>query len=47
VPTLVRQGVEGVIWRLAGVIVQAATGDMFEQIVAVRSHYIHPDGRIG
>jgi hypothetical protein len=47
-PTLVREGsVEGVIWRFAGVIVQAAAGDMFEQVVAVRAHYIQPDGRIG
>lgn len=36
-----------VIWRFAGVIVQAAVGDMFEQVVAVRAHYIHPDGRLG
>lgn len=43
-PTLVRQGV---VWRFAGVVVQAATGDLFEQIVAVRAHYIQPDGRIG
>jgi len=47
-PTLVRDGpVEGVVWRFAGVIVQAAMGDMFEQVVAVRAHYIQPDGRIG
>ena len=47
-PTLVRRGItEGVVWRFAGVIVQAATGDLFEQIVAVRAHYIQPDGRIG
>ena len=47
-PTLVRDGdVEGVIWRFAGVVVQAATGDLFEQVVAVRAHYIQPDGRIG
>jgi hypothetical protein len=46
-PTLVHQdGVEGVIWRLGGVIVQAAKGDLFEQVVAVRAHYIQPDGRI-
>ena len=47
-PTLVREGaVEGVIWRLAGVIVEAAKGELFEQIVAVRSTYIQCDGRIG
>ncbi len=44
VPTLVR---EGVVWQFGGVIVQAAVGVMFEQVVAVRAHYIHPDGRIG
>jgi hypothetical protein len=48
VPTLIRQGVlEGVVWRLGGVIVQAAMGDLFEQVVAVRAHYIQPDGRLG
>jgi hypothetical protein len=48
IPTLVRQeDVEGVIWRLAGVIVQAAAGELFEQIVAVRSNYIQCDGKIG
>jgi hypothetical protein len=48
VPTLVHEGnVEGVIWRLGGVIVQAAKGELFEQVVAVRAHYIQPDGRIG
>jgi hypothetical protein len=48
VPTLVRQGaLEGVVWRLGGVIVQAAKGELFEQFVAVRAHYIQPDGRIG
>jgi len=47
-PTLVREsGVEGVIWRLAGVVVQAAAGEMFEQIVAVRSSYIQRDGKVG
>ncbi|MGB7077391.1 MAG: hypothetical protein WBD53_09395 [Xanthobacteraceae bacterium] len=47
-PTLVRQeDVEGVIWRLAGIIVQAAMGELFEQIVAVRSNYIQSDGKIG
>jgi hypothetical protein len=47
-PTLVRQdGVEGAIWRLAGVVVQAAKGELFDQIVARRSNYIHCDGKIG
>jgi hypothetical protein len=47
-PTLLREdGVEGVIWRFAGVIVQAAAGQLFEQVVAVRAHYIQSDGRIG
>lgn len=47
-PTLVRQeDVEGVIWRLAGVIVQAAAGELFEQIVAARAIYIQCDGKIG
>ena len=47
-PTLVREdSVEGVVWRFAGVIVQAAKGDMFEGVVAIRAHYIHPDGRLG
>jgi hypothetical protein len=43
-PTLVEGGV---IWRFAGVIIEAAAGTLFEQVVAVRAHYIHPDGRIG
>jgi hypothetical protein len=47
VPTLVRQDVEGVVWRLGGVIVQATKGELFDQIVAVRGHYLQPDGRIG
>jgi hypothetical protein len=47
-PTLVREGnIEGVVWRFGGVIVQAAVGDMFESVVAVRGHYIHPNGQIG
>jgi len=47
-PTLVREGVvEGVVWRFAGVIVQAAMGAMFEQVVAVRALYIQPDGQVG
>ena len=47
-PTSVREAaVEGVIWRLAGVIVQAAAGELFEQIVGVRSTYIHCDGKVG
>ena len=44
VPTLTD---EGLIWRFAGVIVQAAMGEMFEQVVAVRSQYVQSDGRIG
>lgn len=43
-PTLVEGGV---VWRFAGLIVEAASGDLFEQVVAVRAHYIQPDGRIG
>jgi hypothetical protein len=43
-PTLVEGGV---IWRFAGVIVEAAPGRLFEQVVAVRAHYIQPNGRIG
>ena len=47
-PTLVREGaVEGVVWRFAGIIVEAAIGEMFEQIIAVRAHYIQPGGQIG
>jgi hypothetical protein len=38
-PTLVRQNsVEGVVWRFAGVVVEAAAGELFEQVVAVRAH---------
>jgi hypothetical protein len=44
-PTLVEGG--GVIWRFAGVITEAAAGTLFEQVVAVRAHYIHPNGAIG
>jgi hypothetical protein len=47
IPTLVRQDVEGAIWRLGGVIVQAAKGELFDQIVAARTHYLQRDGRIG
>jgi hypothetical protein len=43
-PTLVDGGV---VWRFAGVIIEAAAGTLFEQVVAVRAHYILPDGRIG
>lgn len=42
-PTLVGGNI---IWRFAGVIVEAAAGKLFEQIVAVRAHYIQPNGRI-
>lgn len=44
---LVHEGVVGVVWRLAGVIVEAAMGVMFEKVVAVRALYIQPDGRVG
>ena len=50
IPTLVREGEpEGIVWRFAGVVVQASVGAnvMFEQVVAVRGHYVHPDGKIG
>ena len=43
-PTLTDQGI---IWRLAGVIVEAAAGDLFEQAVAVRATFIQPSGEIG
>ena len=33
-------------WRFGGVVVQAAAGELFEQIVAVRADYILPDGRL-
>jgi hypothetical protein len=47
-PTLVRGGdIDGIVWRFAGVVVQAAAGELFEQVVAVRGDYIQPDGRIG
>ena len=44
IPTLTDKGL---IWRFAGLIVQAAMGEMFEQVVAVRSQYVQLDGRIG
>jgi hypothetical protein len=37
----------GIIWRFAGVIVEAAAGDLFEQVVAVRETFIQPNGHIG
>jgi hypothetical protein len=37
----------GIVWRFGGVIVEAAAGKLFEQVVAVRATFIHPDGRIG
>jgi hypothetical protein len=37
----------GIIWRFAGVIVEAAAGALFEQVVAVRATFIQPNGRIG
>jgi hypothetical protein len=43
IPTLLSNGIS---WRAGGVIVEAASGDLFEQIVAVRAHYILPDGRL-
>ncbi len=49
-PTLVGDGaVEGIVWRFAGVVVEASVGPdvMFGQVVAVRGHYIQPDGQIG
>jgi hypothetical protein len=48
VPTLVREGqIGGVVWRFAGVVVQSAAGDMFEQVVAIRAHYIRSNGQVG
>jgi hypothetical protein len=43
IPTLEQHGIG---WRLGGVVTQAATGALFEQIVAVRSDYLLPDGRL-
>jgi hypothetical protein len=43
VPTLESHGIR---WRVGGVIVQAAPGELFEQVVAVRADYILPDGRL-
>lgn len=43
IPTLEARGIR---WRVGGVIVQAAPGDLFEQVVAVRADYILPDGRL-
>ena len=43
-PTLTDQGI---IWRFAGVVVEAAAGELFEQIVAVRETFIQPNGHIG
>jgi hypothetical protein len=43
-PTLTDRGI---IWRFAGVIVEAAAGGLFEQIVAVRDVFIQPNGHIG
>jgi hypothetical protein len=44
-PTLVEGGV---IWRFAGVITEFASGAGLipEQVVAVRAHYIRPNGGI-
>jgi hypothetical protein len=40
-PTLTDQGI---VWRFAGVIAEAAAGVLFEQIVAVRGILIQPTG---
>jgi hypothetical protein len=40
-PTLTDQGI---VWRFAGVIAEAAAGVLFEQIVAVRGIFIQPTG---
>jgi hypothetical protein len=38
---------QGIIWRFAGVIVEAAAGDLFEQVVSVRETFIQANGHIG
>jgi hypothetical protein len=43
IPTLEARGIR---WRVGGVIVEAAPGELFEQVVAVRADYILPDGRL-
>jgi hypothetical protein len=43
IPTLEARGIR---WRVGGVIVEAASGELFEQVVAVRADYILPDGRL-
>jgi hypothetical protein len=43
-PTLTNQEI---VWRFAGVIVEAASVHLFEQIVAVRETFIQPSGHIG
>jgi hypothetical protein len=43
IPTLEAYGIR---WRVGGVVVQAAAGELFEQVVAVRADYILPDGRL-
>ena len=43
IPTLEACGIR---WRVGGVIVQAAAGELFEQVVAVRADFILPDGRL-
>lgn len=43
IPALER---EAIAWRFGGVVVQAAAGTLFEQIVAVRADYILPDGKL-
>ena len=44
IPTLEGNGT--VAWRLGGVIVEAAHGELFEAVVAVRADHIRPDGRL-
>lgn len=43
IPTLEASSIR---WQVGGVIVQAATGELFEQVIAVRADYILPDGRL-
>jgi hypothetical protein len=43
IPTL---HARGIAWRLGGVVVEAAMGELVEKIVAVRPSYILPDGRL-
>lgn len=43
IPTLREDGIS---WRVGGAVMEAASGHIFEQIVAVRAHHILPDGRL-